>query len=209
MGLEFIISAPEDVTLNSELQAMSKEERGKLAVTMLTTGMYLNESNLSSFSMNDALNSFLQSEINTISGNALRTLDLSIGLDNTKDAAGALHTDYTFKFAKRFWNNRIRVVIGGKVSSTQASAENLFDNVAFEYRLDQSANANLRLFYDRATYDYLEGYVGQYGVGIAWKRKLQSLRELVDFRKWFRKDTQSVIPSLTNDSVNAKKGETK
>ena len=209
MGLEFIISAPEDVTLNSELQAMSKEERGKLAVTMLTTGMYLNESNLSSFSMNDALNSFLQSEINTISGNALRTLDLSIGLDNTKDAAGALHTDYTFKFAKRFWNNRIRVVIGGKVSSTQASAENLFDNVAFEYRLDQSANANLRLFYDRATYDYLEGYVGQYGVGIAWKRKLQSLRELVDFRKWFRKDTQSVIPSITNDSVNAKKGETK
>ncbi len=209
MGLEFIISAPEDVTINSELQAMSKEERGKLAVTMLTTGMYLNENNLSSFSMNDALNSFLQSEINTISGNALRTLDLSIGLDNTTDAAGTLHTDYTFKFAKRFWNNRIRVVIGGKVSSTQASAENLFDNVAFEYRLDQSANANLRLFYDRATYDYLEGYVGQYGVGIAWKRKLQSLRELIDFRRWFHKDTPSAMPSLTNDSVNTKKGETK
>ncbi len=209
MGLEFVISAPEDVTINSELQAMSKEERGKLAVTMLTTGMYLNENNLSSFSMNDALNSFLQSEINTISGNALRTLDLSIGLDNTRDAAGALHTDYTFKFAKRFWNNRIRIVVGGKVSSTQASAENLFDNVAFEYRLDQSANANLRLFYDRATYDYLEGYVGQYGVGIAWKRKLQSLRELIDFRKWFRKDESLTDTNLAGDSLKTKKGVTK
>ena len=207
MGLEFVISAPEDVTVNSELQTMSKEERGKLAVTMLTTGMYLSDNNLSSFSMNDALSSFLQSEINTISGNALRTLDLSIGLDNSTDAAGALHTDYTFKFAKRFWNNRLRIVIGGKVSSTQASAENLFDNVAFEYRLDQSANANLRLFYDRATYDYLEGYVGQYGVGIEWKKKLQSLRELVDFRKWFKRDTPAVPAEEKKDSIKARKGD--
>lgn len=206
MGLEFIISAPEDMTINSELQAMSIEERGKIAVTMLTTGIYLSDNNVSSFSMNDALSSFLQSEINNISNSALRTLDLSVGLDNTTDAAGTLHTDYTFKFAKRFWNNRVRIVVGGKVSSNQASAENLFDNVAFEYRLDRSANTNLRLFYDRATYDFLEGYVGQYGVGIVWKRKLQSLTDL--FR--FKKKEQPVQPPKSaekRDSVNAIKEE--
>lgn len=204
MGLEFIISAPEDMTINSELQAMSKEERGKLAVTMLTTGMYLSDNNLSAFSMNDALSSFLQSEINNISGNALRTLDLSIGLDNSTDAAGTLHTDYTFKFAKRFWNNRVRIVVGGKVSSSQASAENLFDNVAFEYRLDQSANTNLRLFYDRATYDFLEGYVGQYGVGLIWKRKLQSLSEIFRFRKPLPSD-QHDGEGVKSDTVNVTK----
>lgn len=199
MGLEFIISAPEDMTINSELQAMSKEERGKMAVTMLTTGMYLSDNNVSSFSMNDALSSFLQSEINNISNSALRTLDLSVGLDNTTDAAGTLHTDYTFKFAKRFWNNRIRIVVGGKVSSNQASAENLFDNVAFEYRLDRSANTNLRLFYDRATYDFLEGYVGQYGVGIVWKRKLQSLTELFKFKK----KAQPALPSKSTEKKDS------
>lgn len=202
MGLTFIISAPEDMSINSELQAMSKEERGKLAVTMLTTGMYLAENNLSSFSMNDALNSFLQSEINNISGNALRTLDLSIGLDNTTDAAGTLHTDYTFKFAKRFWNNRVRVVVGGKVSSSQASAENLFDNVALEYRLSQNSNTNLRLFYDRATYDFLEGYVGQYGVGIIWKKKLQSLSELFKWNKTQVTEFPVSAIKTKRDSIN-------
>ncbi len=178
MGLEFIVEAPENMTIDSELQSMSNDERSKIAVTLLTTGMYLAENNLSSFSMNSALSSFLQNEINNISNNALRTLDLSIGIDNTTDEAGDTHTDYTFKFAKRLWNNRVRIVVGGKVSSNNASADNLFDNVAIEYRLDKNAYTNLRLFYDRSTYDYLEGYVGQYGAGIVWKRQLQTLKEL-------------------------------
>lgn len=178
MGLEFIIDAPEDMNIHGQLQTMSVEERGKLAVTMLTTGMYLADNNMSSFTMNSALSSFLQSEINSITGNALRTLDLSIGLDNSTDAAGALHTDYSFKFAKRFWNNRIKLVVGGKVSPTDALDQSLFDNVALEYRLDQSANTNLKVFYDRAVYDYLEGYVGEYGVGLVWKRKLQNFSDI-------------------------------
>lgn len=205
MGLEFIIEAPEDMTINSELRAMTKEERGKIAVTMLTTGMYMSDNNLSSFSMNNALSSFLQGQINTISGNALRTLDLSLGIDNSTDATGALHTDYTFKFAKRFWNNRIRIVVGGKVSSNQTNAESLFDNIAFEYRLNEHSNTNLRLFYNRATYDYLEGYVGSYGVGVAWKRKLQSIGELFRWRKsgseFLLPDVKEIIP----DTVENKK----
>ena len=41
MGLQFIIEAPEDNLINGELSAMSIEERGKIAVAMITTGMYL------------------------------------------------------------------------------------------------------------------------------------------------------------------------
>lgn len=114
MGLEFTLDAPEDMSLHNELQAMSVEQRGKLAVTMLTTGMYLADGNTGGFSMNSALSSFLQSEINSITGNALRTLDLSFGIDNSTDASGNMHTDYSFKFAKRFWNNRLKIIVGGK-----------------------------------------------------------------------------------------------
>jgi hypothetical protein len=139
MGLQFIISAPEDMTVQSELSSLSDEHRGKLAVTMLTTGMYLADGNTSSFSMNSALSSFLQSEINQITGSALKTLDLSVGMDNTTDASGQIHTDYSFSFAKRFWNNRLKVQIGGKVSSGQEAAQgqqqSFFDNVMMEYRL--------------------------------------------------------------------------
>ena len=184
MGVEFIISAPEDMSMASELGSMSAEQRAKLAVTMLTTGMYLADGNTSGFSMNSALSSFLQSEINNITGNALKTLDLSFGLDNTTDASGQMHTDYSFKFAKRFWNNRLKVQIGGKVSTgseMQGQGESFFDNVTMEYRLSQTSNQYVKLFYNQNVYDWLEGYTGEYGGGYIWKRKLDSLLDM--FRK--------------------------
>lgn len=185
MGLEFIIEAPEDVTIGTELASMTTEERGKVAVTMLTTGMYLADGNTSGFTMNGALSSFLQSEINNLAGNALRTLDLSVGVDNATDASGAMHTDYSFKFAKRFWNNRLRVVIGGKVSTgseAQSQNQSFFTNVAFEYRLNATSNKYLKLFYDRDAYDWLEGEIGEYGGGFLWRRKLQHFSDILRFK---------------------------
>ena len=181
MGLEFTLDAPEDMTLFSELQSMSKEQRGKLAVTMLTTGMYLADGNTNAFSMNNALSSFLQNEISNITGNALRTIDLSVGLDNTTDATGRTSTNYSFKFAKRFWNNRLKIAVGGKVT-TGAEVPNqdhsFFDNVIFEYRLDDSANKYVTLFYENNVYDWLDGYTQEYGVGFIWRRSLQHIKDI-------------------------------
>jgi len=192
MGLQFIISAPEEHTISDQLAMMSVEERGKTAVTMLTTGMYFADGNTSNFSMNSALNTFLQSEINHIAGNALKTLDLSFGLDNSTEEDGTMHTDYTFKFAKRFWNNRLSISVGGKISSgPDVSGQNksFFDNVEVQYRLSNTSNQYLNMFYKRSVYDFLEGYVGQYGAGYMYKKKLQHLSDL--FKK-----TTNVSPTL-------------
>lgn len=209
MGLEFIIDAPEDMGIHNELQTMSAENRGKLAVTMLTTGMYIADGNTNAFSMNKALGAFLNSQINAISGNALRTLDLSFGMDNTTDASGDVRTDYSFKFAKRFWNNRLNIVVGGKVS-TGADVENqnntFFDNVTFEYRLSQTSNQYLKLFYEKESYDWLEGNVGKYGAGFMWRRKLQHFRDL--FR--FKSDAATLpmsAPREKSDTIMVKKNE--
>lgn len=181
MGLEFIIEAPEDNTITDELNMMSKEERAKQAVTMLTTGMYLAGGNTSSFSMNSALNSFLQSEISSIAGSALKTLDLSFGMDNSTEEDGTVHTNYSFKFAKRFWNNRLSISVGGKVSTgddVTGKNKSFFDNVEVQYRLTDVSNKYMRLFYNRSVYDFLTGYVGQYGAGFLWKKKMQNLNEI-------------------------------
>ena len=179
MGLEFIIEAPENQTISDELNMKSAEERGKLAVTMLTTGMYLSDGNTSNFSMNSALNSFLQSQINDIAGNALKTIDISFGMESSTEQDGTMHNDYTFKFAKRFWNNRLSIAVGGKVSSgPDVSGQNksFFNNVELQYRLSDTSNKYLKMFYKRAVYDYLEGYLSQYGAGYLWKKKAQTLK---------------------------------
>lgn len=199
MGLEFIIDAPEDMSIHNQLQVMSKEERGKIAVTMLTTGMFLADGNTSGFTMNSALSAFLNSQINQISNKALRTLDVSVGVDNSFNDNGMLHTDYSFKFAKRFWNNRLRIVVGGRLSSgadVTYQDETFFDNVTFEYRLSPTSNKYINLFYKREDYDWLEGNVSKFGAGFMWKRKLQHFRDI--FR--FDKDDQLMRPALS-DSI--------
>jgi len=185
MGLEFILDAPEDMQLHSELQSLGVEQRGKLAVTMLTTGMYLADGNTQPFSMNSALSSFLNSEISSITGNALRTLDLSFGVDQSLDATGRTHTDYSFKFAKRFLNNRLKVAVGGMVSSgaeLQERNSSFFDNVSLEYRLDDSANKYLTLFFQNNAYDWLDGYTQKYGGGFIWRRRLQRFTDIFRFK---------------------------
>ena len=206
MGLEFIINAPDDVAIGTELASMSLEERGKVAVTMLTTGMYLADGNTSGFTMNGALSSFLQNEINNITGNALRTLDLSVGVDNATDASGAMHTDYSFKFAKRFWNNRLRIIIGGKVSTgsdVPQQDHSFLTNVTFEYRLSATSNKYLKLFYNRDSYDWLEGQIGEYGGGFLWRRKLDHFMDIFKFKSDSQLPPSSRMPKqLPKDTIS-------
>lgn len=188
MGLEFLIEAPEDLSIQNQIAAMSAEQRSKAAVSMLATGMYLTDENMMSggFKANNALNAFLQSEIQNIAGSALRTIDINLGVESGTSSAGTGTTDYSFQFAKRFWNNRISVIVGGKVS-TGADAENdaasIIDNVSVEYRLDKSSSRYVRVFYDRDTQDPLEGQLTKTGAGLVLRKKTNRLGELFIFRQ--------------------------
>ena len=88
LGFTFTLEAPDDGAMQNELAARSAEEKNKLAVTMLVTGIYMSESNTGGkgFDTNSMLNSFLQSEINKIAGNALKTIDINFGMETTDEA---------------------------------------------------------------------------------------------------------------------------
>jgi hypothetical protein len=144
--------------------------------------------------MNSALSSFLQSEINSIAGSALKTIDVSVGIDNTTDASGTMHTDYSFKFSKRFFDNRLKIQIGGRVSTGSTYAEgqknSFFDNVSMEYRLNKDATQYIKLFYTQNSYDWLDGYTSEYGAGFIWRRKLSNFWDI--FRFW-KKEPQPTM----------------
>lgn len=204
-GIQFIISAPDDMTTQDELNTMDDEERGKIAITMLASGMYLASGNTASFSMNNALTSYLNAEINNIMGSAMRSIGLDVGMsvDNSTTSSGDTHTDYNFKFFKRLWNNRLNVSVGGQVSSGADldygnSNDAFLDNVELEYRLDKKSSMYIKAFYDNSTYDWLEGLIGEYGAGFVWRRKLSHFSDIFRLKT---KETALPVPRVRNDSI--------
>jgi hypothetical protein len=185
MKLEFLIATPDNRDIQNELVSMGTEERSKVALAMMVTGRYIYGSGTGGMNLdvNSALNSFLTSEINNIAGGALKTMDISFGME-TYDDRGDTKRDFSFQFAKRFYNDRIRVIVGGKVStSNEQETEPFLDNISAEYRLDPSGTKNVKLFHERNYESLLEGEITKTGAGIMFRKKVRWLRELFDFRK--------------------------
>ena len=196
LQLQFILSAPEDQSMQQELDKMGEGQRSQIAVTMLVTGMYLNMSDVGgggkkpSLDMGAALNSFLQSEINNIAGSALKSVDITLGMeqyDQNGTGSGGERTDFSFRFAKRFYNDRISIILGGRVSTGQdvnaGQSQQFIDNVSIEYRLDGSGTRYIKLFHDKNYESLLEGEITETGAGIVLRKKMLNLRELFIFKK--------------------------
>ena len=185
--LIFDIAAPEDATVENQLQAMGAEERSKQAITMMATGIYLNNSGKGGgLTMGSALNSVLQSQINALAG-GVKGASISVGIeDRTSAETGDKQTDYSFRYAQRLFNDRVQIIIGGKVS-TGANAtndvESFIDNVSVEYRLDASGTRYIRAFHNKNYESVLDGEITETGVGLVLRRKMDKLSELFIFRK--------------------------
>ena len=184
MELLFTIDAPEDLNVKNELANMSPEDRNKLAVAMLCTGMYLSGSNSSGFDSNNALNSFLENEINNIANKALSTttVNVDMGLEQTTRDDGSTRTNYSFKFSRRFFNDRLNVIIGGKVSSDDSEYENesgaYIDDVSLEWRLNESGTSYVRLFHEKNYENLFEGELISNGVSYIFRKKYGKLSEI-------------------------------
>lgn len=192
MELLFTIDAPEDLSVQNELAGMPKEEKNKLAVGMLCTGMYLASSNSSGVTANNALNNFLQNEINNIAGQALSTaVDVNVGMEQSTRDDGSTRTDYAFKFSKRFFSNRLNVVIGGKVNADGSTVQNesgaYIDNVSLEWRLDSGGTRYVRLYHEKNYDNLLEGELIENGGSVVLRRKFDRLSDLII---WKKKDGQ-------------------
>ena len=185
--LSFNLSAPDDATVQGELAGMSADERSKQAITMLATGMYLyNSGKGGGLTMGSALNSVLQSQINALTGN-LKNASLSVGIeDRTAAETGDKQTDYSFRYSQRFFNDRIQIVIGGKVSSganATNDVESFIDNISLEYRLDNSGTRYVRVFHNKNYESVLDGEITETGVGLVLRRKMDRLSELFIFKR--------------------------
>ena len=166
---------------------------------MLATGVYMkNGGKGGGLNMGAALNSVLQSQINALAGSAFEKMDasFSVGIeDRTAAETGEKQTDVSFRYSQRFFNDRVQIVIGGKVS-TGANAtndvESFIDNISLEYRLDASGTRYVRVFHNKNYESILDGEITETGVGLVLRRKMDRLGELFIFKRNKKKDEKLV-----------------
>lgn len=184
MGLNFTMQAPENAIIQDELNSLDAETMNKYAVTMLITGAYVGSKG--SLTVSNALTSFLDSKINDIAGDAMKNVSINVGIADVENSeTGGSYMNYSFSFAKRFWNDRLTIIVGGEVNSGDSpeSNQDFINNVSLEWKISNNGNRYLRLFYDKNYESILEGEITETGVGYIYKRKLGSLDELLDFKK--------------------------
>lgn len=201
MGLSFVLSAPENATVQNELSALDTETMNKYAVTMLITGAYIGGNG--GLTVSNALSSFIDSKINDIAGTAMKSIDINVGITDVENSeTGGTYKNYSFSFAKRFWNDRLTIIIGGEVNSgdTAGKEDSFINNVSLEWKLSESGNRYIRLFYDKNYESVLEGEIIETGIGYMYRRKLSNLKELFLFGNKKRRE-ELIIRTKENETT--------
>ena len=185
LKLAFTLDA-EDMEVKNQLASMGEEERGRQAITMLLTGAYLyGGAGGKGLDMNAALSSFLNNEINNIAGSALKGVDISVGMDTYSRDGMSEQTDFSFRFSKRFFNDRVNIILGGRIATGEGAEtdQTFIDDATIEYRLDDGGTRYVKIFHNKNYENILEGEVMQTGAGIVFRKRMQKINELFFSRK--------------------------
>ena len=208
LGITFDLSTDEDLTIANELKSMTVEQREAKAMNMLLYNSYTTIADAAqNILIDNTLNTFLEYELNNWAQRTLRGVDLSFGIsDRGFDASGNQRTDYSYRFSKTLFDNRLKVVLGGSYASNQDVAqnfnENLIDDISLEYRLDKRENMYLKVFRHRGYESIIEGEITETGAGFLYRKQVKSLLDL--FRKKPSTTTtikESTSPPAPADSV--------
>ncbi len=199
LAVSFGLAAPEDLTLQNELNSLTAEQRANQAMNLLIYNTYSGPGSTGKASSENPLNSFIQKELNQWAQNNLKGVDLSFGIDSYgDDDPNGQRTDYSYRLSKSLFSNRVRAVIGGKISTdadpSQNLKENLIDDISLEYMLTKRDNMYLRLFRHTGYESILEGEITETGVGFVIRKKLLRLGDL------FRLTKRSVEKQQRNES---------
>jgi hypothetical protein len=148
----------------------------------------------------NALYSFLTSQINSWAANTIKGVDLSFGInqyDQTNNGSTSQATSYSYQVSKSLFNDRFKVVVGGNYTNSSTNtddniAESLVSDVSMEYSLNSSGTMIVKIFRHTGYESILEGEITQTGVGFEYRRKI---RRIGDMFRWRRR--RNVVQDTT------------
>ncbi len=221
LSISFSCAAPEDAAIQSQINTLTDEERSKQALQLLVTQTYSGPGVTSVSSMasaNAAINALLQKEVESFLNQRFKNTEVAVGIDTyDADGTGTSRTDYSVKISQRLLNNRMRIVLGGRVSSGENSGakddDAIINDFSLEWLLKEDGSHYLRLFRKTNYESILEGEIVETGVGYVMQRsayRLQDLfipnserrrrRMLEKMREWDI-NAPTVSDSIPNDTI--------
>ncbi len=208
IGLYFTMDSPEDLAMRNTISAMTDEERSRQAIMLLATGTYIGSqgARAGGFDVNATLSSLFASQLNSLIGEALNA-EFNFGIAGAQESSQG--TNYSYSIAKKFYNDRISVMVGGQVetgNNTQQLQQSFINNMSIDYRLDQAGTHYVRLFHKKNYENLLDGEVIETGVGYVLRRRLDRLGDLFRFKvrpKSTTLPTDTVPPAAETPSGDA------
>jgi len=197
MSMQFILEAPSDAVVQSQLTAMGEEERSKQAISLLVAGVYLASGGAGSDNMDvgEALNSLLQREIKNMLGSLMGEVPFSFDVETYDGTYGmGRRIDYLGRFYKGFFNDRLNTSLGVRYSTKDPVFGNkfLFDDVSLEYRLESDGSSALKAFHTKEYESVFEGEIAKTGLSLSLRKKVKRLSDLFRFSK--SNPTDSIKP---------------
>jgi hypothetical protein len=176
-ALGFFLEAPDDETITRELAAMDEDTREGVAAVLLTTGMYMGESNVAAQQDGYALSSIINSRLNAAMANSKmgKIIDVDISSGQTEHASGKTN-DMNIAISKSLFKDKLRITIGSTISDNPEvnKTNGLLSRISADYKLTQSGNVFLRMYSMRDYDNILEGELNKSGIGVGatkqWKR---------------------------------------
>ena len=189
MEVLFTISTP-DQYLMSIINTMSPEEQTRQAISVLLfETVDLPGISSSSDYMTQQVNQILSSQLNQLTKASIKGFDVSFGLDSYSDptmgVGNETRTNLSYEVSKSLLKNRATIEFSGRLNDVnqQPGASDLsLNNLTFEYQLDSASTKYLKVYNEQSFDDVFEGEVMKTGVGISFRKKYKSLRDI-----WKRK----------------------
>ena len=214
MNVVFDCSSPDDGAIANELASFTAEDRSKQALMLLIaqtyTGPSASNSSAGLSSANAALSTLLNKEIESLLTHKLKHTNINFDID-TYDATGtgAMQTDYNLSVSQMFFNDRMRVTFGGKMSRGDmvVKRENqIINDVSFEWMIKKDGSNYVRVFRKTNYESVLEGQVIETGAGYVLQRDAYSFWKLfVQSSRKREAAIRNAIVRLQNEEEQKKK----
>lgn len=187
MNVKFDLEAPDDLSVTNELESMSAEQRANQAMNLLLYNMYTGPGTSGNANLSvNPLFSFLESQINNWAAQNIKGVDVSFNIDKynqTSNGYTSSTMSYSYQVSKSMFNDRFKIVIGGNYTTDnnadESIAENLINDISFEYFLNDRQTMLVKLFRHVGFESILEGEITQTGVGFVYRRKINSMYQMI------------------------------